>query len=74
MVDIRLDLKRAFEVGATALILVLNHPSGNLKLSGHDKELTQKLKKEASYVDMRVLDNLIVSEKGYFSFTYEEII
>jgi DNA repair protein RadC len=36
--------------------------------------LTQKLKKEASYVDMRVLDNLIVSEKGYFSFTDEEII
>ena len=74
VVDIRLALKRAFEVGATALILVLNHPSGNLKPSGHDKELTQKFKKEASYVDMRVLDNLIVSEKGYFSFTDEEII
>ena len=74
MVDIRLALKRAFEVEATALILVHNHPSGNLKPSGHDKELTQKFKKEASYVDMRVLDNLIVSEKGYFSFTDEEII
>lgn len=74
VVDIRLALKRAFEVGATALILVHNHPSGNLKPSGHDKELTQKFKKEASYVDMRVLDNLIVSEKGYFSFADEEII
>ncbi len=74
VVDIRLALKRAFEVGATALILVHNHPSGNLKPSGHDKELTQKFKKAASYVDLRVLDHLIVSEKGYFSFADEEII
>jgi DNA repair protein RadC len=74
VVDIRLALKRAFEVGATALILVHNHPSGNLKSSGHDKELTQKFKKAASYVDLRVLDHLIVSEKGYFSFADEEII
>jgi DNA repair protein RadC len=74
VVDIRLALKRAFEVGATALILVHNHPSGNLKPSGHDKELTQMFKKAASYVDLRVLDHLIVSEKGYFSFADEEII
>jgi len=74
VVDIRLALKRAFEVGATALILVHNHPSGNLKPSGHDKELTKKFKKAASYVDLRVLDHLIVSEKGYFSFADEEII
>ena len=44
VVDIRLALKRAFEVGATALILVHNHPSGSLKPSGHDKELTQKFR------------------------------
>ena len=74
VVDIRLALKRAFEVGATALILVHNHPSGNLKPSRHNKELTQKFKKAASYVDLRVLDHLIVSEKGYFSFADEEII
>lgn len=67
-------LKHAFEVGATALILVHNHPSGNLKPSRHNKELTQKFKKAASYVDLRVLDHLIVSEKGYFSFADEEII
>ena len=75
VVDIRLALKRAFEVGATALILVHNHPSGNLKPSEHhDKELTRKFKKAASYVDLKVLDHLIVSEKGYFSFADEEII
>lgn len=74
VVDIRLALKRAFEVGATALILVHNHPSGNLKPSEHDKELTRKFKKATSYVDLKVLDHLIVSEKGYFSFADEEII
>lgn len=74
VVDIRLALKHAFEVGATALILVHNHPSGNLKPSRHNKELTQKFKKAASYVDLRALDHLIVSEKGYFSFADEEII
>jgi DNA repair protein RadC len=73
-VDIRLALKRAFEVGATSLILVHNHPSGNLTPSKHDKELTQKFKRAAKYVDLSVLDHLIVSEKGYFSFADEEII
>jgi DNA repair protein RadC len=74
VVDIRLALKRAFEVGATSLILVHNHPSGNLTPSKHDKELTQKFKRAAKYVDLSVLDHLIVSEKGYFSFADEEII
>ena len=74
VVDIRLALKRTFEVGATTLIIVHNHPSGNLKPSEHYKELTRKFKKAASYVDLKVLDHLIVSEKGYFSFADEEII
>ena len=74
VVDIRLALKRAFEVGATSLILVHNHPSGNLTPSKHNKELTQKFKRAAKYVDLSVLDHLIVSEKGYFSFADEEII
>jgi DNA repair protein RadC len=74
VVDIRLALKRAIEVGATALILIHNHPSGNLNPSPQDKELTQKFKKAAAYVDLVVLDHLIVSEKGYFSFADQEII
>ena len=74
VVDIRLALKRAFEVTATALILIHNHPSGSLIPSEQDKKLTEKFKQAAKYVDLSVLDHLIVSEKGYFSFADEEII
>lgn len=74
MVDIRLALKRAFELNATTLILVHNHPSGSLIPSERDMKLTQKFKQAAKYVDLSVVDHLIVSEKGYFSFADKGII
>jgi DNA repair protein RadC len=73
-VDIRLALKRAFEVGATALILAHNHPSGNLKPSQSDKDITHKFPAAAKLVDLSVLDHLIISEKGYFSFADEDLM
>ena len=60
MVDIRLALKRAFELNATTLILVHNHPSGSLIPSERDMKLTQKFKHAAKYVDLSVVDHLIV--------------
>lgn len=74
LVDVRLVLKNALEVGATALILCHNHPSGTLKPSQADKDITQKLKSAAQSLDIKVLDHLIVTEKAYFSFADEEII
>ena len=74
VVDFRLALKRAFEVGATSLILVHNHPSGNVSPNTEDRALTQKFKKAAHLVDLTILDHLIVSEKGYFSFADQEIL
>ena len=73
-VDIRLAFKRAFEVGATAFILVHNHPSGRLTPSNSDKQITRKFKLAAANVDLKILDHLIVSEKGYFSFADESIL
>ena len=73
-VDIQLAFKRAFEVGATGQILAHNHPSGGLSLSNSEKQITRKFKLEAANVDLRILDHLIVSEKGYFSFAYENIL
>ena len=73
-VDIHLAFKRAFEVGATAFILVHNHPSGGLTPSNSDKQITRKFKLAAANVDLRILDHLIVSEKGYFSFADESIL
>jgi DNA repair protein RadC len=74
LADVRLVLKNALEVGATALILCHNHPSGTLKPSQADKDITQKLKLAAESLDIKVLDHLIVTEKAYFSFADEEII
>lgn len=74
LVDVRLVLKNALEVGATALILCHNHPSGTLKPSQADKDITQKLKSAAQSLDIKVLDHLIVTEKAYFSFADENLL
>lgn len=74
LVDVRLVLKNALETGATALILVHNHPSGTLKPSEADKQITQKLKSAALSLDIKVLDHLIITEKDYFSFADESLL
>ena len=71
--DIRLIFKFAFELGATALILCHNHPSGNLKPSEADKKLTDKLKAAGQTLDIPVLDHVIITENSYFSFADEDI-
>lgn len=74
LVDVRLVLKLALEYGAVGLILAHNHPSGTLKPSAADKELTQKLRIAAQALDIKVLDHLIVTQKAYFSFADEQIL
>lgn len=74
LVDVRLVLKQALEVGATALVLCHNHPSGTLKASEADKKITQKLKTAGLSLDIKVLDHIIVTEKAYFSFADETIL
>ena len=68
IVDIRLILKRALELNATALVLCHNHPSGALKPSEADVTLTEKVKKAAKLMDIQVLDHIIVTDQSYFSF------
>ncbi|MBC3847616.1 DNA repair protein RadC [Winogradskyella echinorum] len=74
LVDVRLVLKNALEVGATALILCHNHPSGTLKPSQADRDITKKLKAAAESLDIKVLDHLIVTEKAYFSFADDNLL
>ncbi len=74
LVDVRITLKKALEVGAVALILVHNHPSGNLKASEADKQLTNKLKTAAESLDIKILDHIIVTEKSYLSFADEGLL
>jgi DNA repair protein RadC len=57
-----------------SIILCHNHPSGSLKPSKADEELTFKIKEAAKYFDIKVLDHLIVSDDGYYSFADEGIL
>ena len=72
--DPRVILKKALDYDAVSLILCHNHPSGSLKPSRADEELTHKIKEAAKYFDIRVLDHLIVSDDGYYSFADEGIL
>ncbi|SDS05702.1 DNA repair protein RadC [Formosa sp. Hel1_31_208] len=74
LVDVRLVLKNALEVGAVGLILAHNHPSGAIKPSEADKNITQKLKIAGQNLDIKVLDHLIITEKAYFSFADENLL
>jgi DNA repair protein RadC len=66
--DPRLILKKALEEDAVSIILCHNHPSGSLHPSKADEELTVKIREAAKYFDIKLLDHVIVSEEGYFSF------
>ncbi|RKS44940.1 DNA repair protein RadC [Gillisia mitskevichiae] len=74
LVDVRITLRKALELGAVSLILAHNHPSGNLNPSEADKQITQKLKMAAESMDIKILDHLIVTEKSYFSFADEGLM
>ncbi|MBC7425706.1 MAG: JAB domain-containing protein [Bacteroidia bacterium] len=69
-VDIRLIFAIALTTAATGIILAHNHPSGNLKASRADIDLTHRIKDAAKILDIALLDHLIISpvEKDYFSF------
>lgn len=72
--DPRIILKKALEEDAVSIILCHNHPSGSLKPSKADEELTHKIKEAAKYFDIKVLDHLIVGDDGYYSFADEGIL
>lgn len=72
--DPRIILKKALEEEAVSIILCHNHPSGSLKPSRADEELTQKIKEASRYFDIKVLDHIIVSDEGYFSFADEGLL
>jgi len=74
LVDVRLVMKRALELGAVALVLAHNHPSGTLVPSKADKQITEKLKNASIALDIKVLDHLIITQNDYFSFADETIL
>jgi len=71
LVDVRLVFKMGLELGATGIILCHNHPSGALHPSDADKQITKKLKQAGESLEIKVLDRLIITETGYYSFADE---
>lgn len=74
VVDHRLVVKRALELLSTQLILIHNHPSGAAEASPQDRVLTDKIVRAAALFDIRVLDHIIISREGDFSFRREGLL
>jgi DNA repair protein RadC len=73
VVDPKLIFKTALDHLASALILVHNHPSGNLKPSQADLQLTKQLKEAGKFLEINVLDHIIFTDNGFYSFIDEGI-
>ena len=74
VIDVRIILKAAIEKLASAIILCHNHPSGNLLASDADRNITKKIKEAGQWMDIPVLDHVIIGNEKYFSFADEGII
>lgn len=71
VVDSKIIFKIAVEHLASSIILCHNHPSGNLKPSNEDISLTKKIKEAGALLEIPILDHLIITDTGYFSFADE---
>lgn len=72
--DPKIIFKKALEQLASSIILVHNHPSGNIKPSTADISLTRKMKEAGQFLDLPVLDHLIFTDNDYYSFADEGIL
>ncbi len=74
VVDQRKIFKIALDDKSTGIILFHNHPSGNTQPSEADNQLTKKLKDGGKILDISVLDHLIITQKGYYSYADEGLL
>ena len=72
--DIRPIMRVLIDTGATQFAAVHNHPSGNIRPSNEDKRLTEQLKKAAGLLNIRMIDHVIITNGGYYSFGDEGLI
>jgi DNA repair protein RadC len=74
IVDAKLVFSAALKCNASSIIIAHNHPSGNVTPSEADKQITQKLKKAGGYLDIVVLDHLIITKDDFYSFSDNGLI
>src|SRR5438128_11419076 len=72
--DTRVIFVAALKANACGIIISHNHPSGNLKPSRQDEELTQKIKLAGQLLDIKLMDHAIVTADGYYSFADEGLL
>lgn len=72
--DPKLVFVAALKANAVGIIIAQNHPSSNLKPSRADEELTQKIKNAGKFLDIALLDHIILTSEGYFSFADEGLL
>ena len=73
VIDVRMIFTTALQCLATSIIIAHNHPSGTLIPSDADKAITKKIKEAGKFLDINVLDHLIITDENYFSFQDEGI-
>lgn len=74
VVDVKLIFAVALKSAASSIILAHNHPSGSLKVSSADKDLTEKMKRAGGYLDIKVLDHLVLTKNSFLSFSDEGLM
>ncbi len=74
IVDVRVLFKTALDHFSTGIIVAHNHPSGNLKPSREDIDITQKIKEAGKILGIQLLDHLIITQNSYFSFSDDGIL
>lgn len=74
LVDMRIMFQNLIKANATAFIMFHNHPSGTLKPSTADKNLTSKAKEGAKVLDISLLDHVIVTSESFYSFADDGIL
>lgn len=73
-VDVKIVAKYAVESLCDSVLFIHNHPSGNVKPSIEDRQITDKLKKALSLFDIKLIDSIIISDESYYSFCEDGIL
>lgn len=74
VIDVKIILKHGIEKLSSSVVLIHNHPSGNIQPSENDKSITHKIKEAGKLMDISTLDHVIIGDTNYFSFADEGIL
>ena len=74
VIDTRVIFQVALKTNATSIMMAHNHPSGNLQPSEADRRITRSVKEAGNFLDIPLLDHIILTEEGYLSFADEGML